>query len=161
MSKTTRKVSKKTKPSPARTNKNQSEKEIRNRKLFSVTVKGILGTIVLFSLIVGYIKYQSQQNINKLLVSNKSPDLADTQKSKTIVDLKDKGSTLSPIKNIEAIISGNNVVIRETPKLNGKVVSRAIFGTSVEIIEVEEKWAKIHSPGQKVVGWVEKSYLNF
>ena len=60
-----------------------------------------------------------------------------------------------------AMIAGNNVIIRETPKINGKIITRAIFGISVDIIEEDGKWVRINNPGQHVTGWVEKVYLNY
>jgi hypothetical protein len=60
-----------------------------------------------------------------------------------------------------ALISDNGVLVRESPKLNAKVLDRAIFGTSVDVVELDGKWVKIHSSAQNLDGWTEKSRLNF
>lgn len=60
-----------------------------------------------------------------------------------------------------ALVSGNNVLIRENPKINGKVLGKVIFGTSIDVIGYEGKWVQIHSSAQNLRGWTEKISLNF
>ena len=63
--------------------------------------------------------------------------------------------------NGTAFISGSNAAIRERPAINGKIIERAVFGSNVELITQEGKWAQVRSPGQNISGWIEKAYLSF
>lgn len=156
-----KKVTKIIKNPGCRTDSIQSKKENKKRQLSYVALKGTLCTVVLFSLTTGYKKYQLETNIKNSGINNQiSEDIA-TQKIKIINSPTDHAITGSSKINSEAMISGNNVLIRETPKINAKIVKRAVFGSLVEVIDQEGKWVKISNPGQQFTGWVEKIYLNF
>lgn len=60
-----------------------------------------------------------------------------------------------------AFVSGNNVLIREHPKPNSKVLGKAIFGTSIEVLAFDGNWVQIRSPAQNLSGWTEKMRVNF
>jgi len=60
-----------------------------------------------------------------------------------------------------ALISRVNAAIREAPRLNAKILDRAVFGSSVDVIGQEHDWAQVRAPAQNVSGWIEKSALNF
>jgi len=60
-----------------------------------------------------------------------------------------------------AFVSSNNVIIRENPKPNSKVLGKAIFGTSVEVLAFNGNWVQIRSSAQNLSGWTEKMRLNF
>jgi len=65
------------------------------------------------------------------------------------------------VAGITAFVSGNNVLIRENPKLNSRVLGKAIFGTSVDVTASDGKWIQIKSPAQNLSGWTERASLNF
>ncbi|MCC3246474.1 SH3 domain-containing protein [Methylocystis sp. WRRC1] len=67
----------------------------------------------------------------------------------------------APIKHRAALVSGNNAAIREAPRANAKILDRAVFGSSVDVIGEDGRWAQVHAVGQNVSGWIEKGSLNF
>ncbi len=66
-----------------------------------------------------------------------------------------------PIRRRPAMISGNEVAIRDAPRPNAKILDKAVFGSSVDVVGEDGKWAQVHAAAQKVSGWVEKASLNY
>lgn len=64
-------------------------------------------------------------------------------------------------KASEARIVGNNVPIRAVPKINGKIMERAVWGTSVEVISRDGEWAQIRSGRRGAIGWISQTDLKF
>ena len=136
----------------------QRKKEIPNNRLgknitkdfyLRAWMRSIFATILLFLTIIGFYHYSKEFNPTSIYDA-KVPRLVNKNSNEQSHQAK-----------TTAMISGNNVIIRETPKINGKIITRAIFGISVDIIEEEGKWVRINNPGQHVTGWVEKVYLNY
>jgi hypothetical protein len=64
-------------------------------------------------------------------------------------------------KTGNARIVGNNVPIRSIPKINGKILERAVWGDSVEVIGKEGEWAQIRSAKKNTTGWISQAELKF
>jgi hypothetical protein len=77
------------------------------------------------------------------------------------VKAEEPSSPIPAVTGTTAFVSGNNVLIRANPKLNAKIVGKAIFGTSIEVIAYDGNWVQINSPAQNLSGWTEKMRLNF
>jgi hypothetical protein len=60
-----------------------------------------------------------------------------------------------------ALVSGNDVAIREAPRDNARVLGVAVFGTMVDVTTQDGKWAQVRTGGQGAGGWVEKAGLHF
>lgn len=64
-------------------------------------------------------------------------------------------------KSGNARIVGNNVPIRAVPKINGKILERAVWGDPVEVINKEGEWAQIRSNKKNTTGWISQADLKF
>lgn len=64
-------------------------------------------------------------------------------------------------KSGNARIVGNNVPIRSAPKINGKILERAVWGDPVEVIGTEGEWAQIRSAKKNTTGWIIQAELKF
>jgi hypothetical protein len=64
-------------------------------------------------------------------------------------------------KSGNARIVGNNVPIRSVPKINGKILERAIWGDPVEVVGREGEWAQIRSAKKNTTGWISQAELKF
>jgi hypothetical protein len=64
-------------------------------------------------------------------------------------------------KGGNARIVGNNVPIRSVPKINGKILERAIWGDPVEVVGKEGEWMQIRSARQNTTGWISQAELKF
>lgn len=67
----------------------------------------------------------------------------------------------APAKPAVALVSGNNLAIRDAPRENARVLGVAVFGAMVDVTGQDGKWSQIHAGGQGVSGWVEKAGLHF
>ncbi len=61
-------------------------------------------------------------------------------------------------KNIESMISKNDVVIRESSSLNSKSLGKLVQGEKVKIIDKKDEWYKVEV-NDETTGWVQESDL--
>lgn len=66
--------------------------------------------------------------------------------------------TTSPVARVMSVSVADGQ-IRETPSFLGKIVARADYGQSVEVLAVEGDWAKVALPGG-IGGWMHKTELS-
>jgi hypothetical protein len=64
-------------------------------------------------------------------------------------------------KGGNARIVGNNVPIRSVPKINGKILERALWGDPIEVVGREGEWAQIRSTRKNITGWISQVDLKF
>jgi Bacterial SH3 domain len=70
------------------------------------------------------------------------------------------GSTEAETIAGAARIVGTNVPIRSIPKMSAKILERAVWGESVEVVGREGEWAQIRSV-RKTTGWISRADLKF
>jgi hypothetical protein len=140
------------------------------------TYANVAGSNVLIAAVALGIIYATLTYFDATAISSKTtaadkahPDRAASHKSKQASTGEDQSkkskneasdAEFAP-KGTTAFVSDNNVLIREKPKINAKILGRAIFGTSIEVLMLDGKWPRIYSSAQDLSGWTEKSGLNF
>jgi hypothetical protein len=75
---------------------------------------------------------------------------------KSIADAKAAPSRLE-----SALVSKIDLPIRDAPRGEAKILGRAVYGSRVEVLGQDGRWAQVRAIGQNAAGWVEKAGLNF
>jgi hypothetical protein len=75
---------------------------------------------------------------------------------KSIADAK-----AAPSRSESALVSKIDLPIRDAPRGDAKILGRAVYGSRVEVLGQDGRWAQVRAIGQNAAGWVEKAGLNF
>ncbi len=67
----------------------------------------------------------------------------------------------SPARVESALVSKIDLPIRDAPRGDAKILGRAVYGSRVEVLGQDGRWAQVRAIGQNAAGWVEKAGLNF
>ncbi len=79
---------------------------------------------------------------------------------KTIHPVGEKQKTIAR-QATTVLVSKIDLPIRDAPRGDAKIISRAVYGSRVEVLGQDGRWVQVHAIGQNVAGWVEKFGLNF
>ena len=66
--------------------------------------------------------------------------------------------TLSPIQASNAVVLRPTANMHSAPSVDSDVVSQAIYGTNLEILEDKNNWSRVRTPDE-YSGWVYKAFF--
>jgi hypothetical protein len=124
-----------------------------------MAAKSIAATVFVFGTVCALIYTAAQpRNAAQKIVEKQKPIAS--QKA-AIADKSNIEPKAASTRLGSALVSKVDVDIRDAPRRDAKVLDRAVYGSYVEVIGQDRKWAHVHATGQNVTGWVNKASLNF
>jgi hypothetical protein len=67
----------------------------------------------------------------------------------------------APARLDSELVPKIDLPIRDAPRGEAKILGRAVYGSRVEVLGQDGRWAQVRAIGQNAAGWVEKAGLNF
>ncbi|WP_281932813.1 SH3 domain-containing protein [Methylocystis iwaonis] len=84
-----------------------------------------------------------------------------TRQKTATADKSTADAKVYPSRLDSALVSKIDLPIRDAPRGDAKILGRAVYGSRVEVLGQDGRWAQVLAIGQNAAGWVEKAGLNF
>lgn len=121
--------------------------------------KSIAAAVFVFGALCALIYTSAASRQTKHVASEKQKIIA-RQKTAT-ADRSTADAKAAPARLGSALVSKIDLPIRDAPRGEAKILGRAVYGSRVEVLGQDGRWAQVRAIGQNAAGWVEKAGLNF
>jgi hypothetical protein len=121
--------------------------------------KSVAAAVFVFGALCALIYTSAAPRQTKHVASEKQKIIA-RQKTAT-GDKSTADAKAAPERLDSALVSKIDLPIRDAPRGEAKILGRAVYGSRVEVLGQDGRWAQVRAIGQNAAGWVEKAGLNF